>query len=49
MFVRETFTVDSKARIFLLVDLSRMDDQTRAAAIDKVGVYALFGVGLYVY
>ena len=31
-----------------LPDLSWTDDQTRAAAIDKVGVYQLFGVGLYV-
>ena len=31
-----------------LPDLTWMDDQTRAAAIDKVGVYKLFGVRLYV-
>ena len=51
MFVRETFTGDSKQKAELMIeevktafknnlpDLSWMDDQTRAAAIDKVGVY----------
>ena len=48
MFVRETFTGDSKQKAELMIeevktafknnlpDLSWMDDQTRAAAIDKV-------------
>ena len=56
MFVRETFTGDSKQKAELMIeevktafknnlpDLSWMDDQTRAAAIDKVGVYYLSGL-----
>ena len=48
MFVRETFTGDSKQKAELMIaevktafknnlpDLSWMDDQTRVAAIDKV-------------
>ena len=51
MFVRETFTGDRKQKAEVMVeevktafknnlpDLSWMDDLTRAAAIDKVGVY----------
>ena len=51
VFVREAFTDDSKQKAELMIeevktvfknnlpDLSWMDDQTRAAAIDKVGVY----------
>ena len=51
MFVRETFTGNNKQKAELMIeevktafknnlpDLSWMDDQTRAAAIDKVGVY----------
>ena len=50
MFVRKTFTGDSKQKAELMIeevktafknnlpDLSWIDDQTRAAAIDKVGV-----------
>ena len=60
MFVRKTFTGDSKQKADLMIeevktafennlpDLSWMDDQTRAAAIDKVGVNLLFGLGFYV-